>query len=107
MEKIIGYWARDFTSRVSVESGILRIVLPMDRLINITSINQLKVSNWLEIEGTIDDQQKNLSIPYNARGSPTCRTTGGNLGYFNIRSPLDITEGTSGRSPGQDPEKKR
>lgn len=78
----------------------------MDRLINITSINQLKVSNWLEIEGTIDDQQKNLTIPYNATGRTTCRTTG-NPGYFDTRSPLDITEGTSGRSPCQDPEKKR
>jgi hypothetical protein len=73
-----GYWARDFTSRLMVQSGIVRITLPLDHVINITSINQLRVSNWLEIEGTIDYPQKNLSIAYNARPRAT-----DNFGYFN------------------------
>jgi len=61
------YWAKEFSSRLVVtgRTNTFKIVLPLDRLINITSINQLKISNWLEIEGVIDVGQKNLNIQYN------------------------------------------
>ena len=97
-----GYWAKEFSSRVIVQSGILRIVLPLDHVINITSINQLKISNWLEIEGMIEYPQKNLSIPYNARPSPAdC------VGYFNTTGSHGNTGILGCTASCKDTEKKR
>lgn len=103
------YWAKEFSSRLIVsnklglQSNSCKILLPLDRLINITSINQLKISNWLEIEGVIDIEQKNLNIQYNA--NPSFGTTGTFGSTFG--RTFDQREIYGFRSNCKDTEKKR
>jgi hypothetical protein len=100
------YWAKEFSSRLSVHSNTFKIVLPLDRLINITSINQLKISNWLEIEGVIDVGQKNLNIQYNANDTFGATSTFGKYPPFSSFGTENRTC-QSFRSNCKDTEKKR
>lgn len=66
-------WGWEFTSRLSVTGKVFKICLPMPHKINITAIRHIGLSEWIEIEGIIEERQKLLSIPFSRNGNDQTR----------------------------------